>query len=162
MGDDDLTRRVPTVAEIRDSAGVPWSLTWETSDGPVDLDGKTGWLVNGRLEVGAPVDVYPVTFPTRSERIRNEARARLASKRRQRARLDVIDELAEAADFAMLEYSNSRDMRESVLAAVVHLHSPNDHGMCDGCDADVWSDSGDWPCRTIELIAERFHVDLPE
>ena len=41
------------------------------------------------------------------------------------------------------------------LKAIVELHSVNKYDECDGCDLGSYAESGaQWPCRTIDLIAE--------
>lgn len=52
-----------------------------------------------------------------------------------------------------------------VLRAVVELHAPvwSTWWHCDGCDLGVHAeDTPDWPCSTVELIAEQLGVDLRE
>lgn len=51
------------------------------------------------------------------------------------------------------------------LRAVVQLHAPHwSHWwQCDGCDLGTHAeDRPDWPCRTVELVAEQLGVDLRE
>ena len=50
-----------------------------------------------------------------------------------------------------------RIMRDSpgALRKVIILHSPSEWGECQGCDGGP-DYSGDWPCRTIELIQEEY------
>ncbi|MFB6392700.1 hypothetical protein [Polymorphospora lycopeni] len=51
---------------------------------------------------------------------------------------------------------------DGVLRSVVELHAP--HGRvseCEGCDFDGYdAERPDWPCRTIELIAEQVGITL--
>lgn len=45
---------------------------------------------------------------------------------------------------------------------VLHLHSENERGECDGCDFDGYeAERPDWPCRTVEVIAAHHGIELP-
>ena len=122
-------------------AGSPLSLFsfMKTRLGPsihqlVDLS-KPAYLV--KLTDEQVADIYPVAsgpYDTREDR----------EKRRREEAWDRLK-------------SWVRIMRDSpdALRKVIILHSPSEWGECQGCDGGP-DYSGDWPCRTIELIQEEY------
>jgi hypothetical protein len=52
---------------------------------------------------------------------------------------------------------------DGVLRAVIELHTPHWSAWwhCEGCDLGIHAqDWPDWPCSTVQLIAEQLGVDL--
>lgn len=57
------------------------------------------------------------------------------------------------------------DATDGLLRQVVELHGPTNPSSlgweCEGCDFDGYeAERPQWPCRTTELIAEKFGVPL--
>lgn len=45
---------------------------------------------------------------------------------------------------------------------VLSLHTENASGQCEGCDVDRYESwQPEWPCRTVELIALDYGIELP-
>lgn len=58
-----------------------------------------------------------------------------------------------------LAYTRLRLACDPLGQAVLALHQPNEYQECEGCDYAGWEgDPPEWPCRTVELLAE--HYDL--
>lgn len=53
---------------------------------------------------------------------------------------------------------------DRALLAVLQLHSPDTEARawltCPVCDADDM-DPGDWPCRTVQVIAAAYGIEVP-
>lgn len=64
----------------------------------------------------------------------------------------AAEHAAHAAHQAELEQSLAA--AHPALQPIIKLHSNNGHGDCNGCDGGP-DYSGEWPCRTIELILEQ-------
>lgn len=108
-------------------------------------DAMQGYLVERRAD-GSAVSV-PFRLESDAERVRREARARLAAKRAKRAHARFLDELR--FDVGMVEGAS---WAVDALLEVIDLHADRYHD-CEDYEGSV--------CDTLSVIARNFHVQLP-
>lgn len=68
-----------------------------------------------------------------------------------------------AEDAAKLEAARTvlAELTDPLARAVLDLHAEDEHGECAGCDYSGYeAESPDWPCRTVDVVAARFGVEL--
>jgi len=54
------------------------------------------------------------------------------------------------------------DVTDPLARKILDLHHRDDRGQCVGCDPGSYAeDCADWPCSTIETIAEHYGIELP-
>ena len=54
------------------------------------------------------------------------------------------------------------DVTDPLARKILDLHHRDDRGQCVGCDPGSYAeDCADWPCSTIEAIAEHYEIELP-
>ena len=119
---------------------------------------------DGPLQPGDPVTFYPVKLgamvPITHEQfgrpLTDEQRAQIEAKR--------VERKAETA--AWLE--QLRQITDPLARAILDLHRAERSSewadpRCAGCDFDGYeAEEPLWPCRTVELVAERFGCPAPE
>lgn len=110
---------------------------WEVMTFPAFTVGKQGYLVTmteGQVE-GEAVEVFPVVAgPVIS-------------------RAELIRQQEKTYEGDLLCWEALQD-KHPELGPIIKLHKP-ERGECQGCDGGP-DYSGDWPCRTIELIEEEY------
>lgn len=123
----------------------------------VDLAGREGVLVVAKYGSDGTFTIeqtMPVRFDDRYEMA--------VARERQRAE-------AAAREVALADLWWGLELRAEspITRAVLDLHGPVFEGyqntaLCRGCDSDGWdSEDPEWPCRTVQVIAGAYGLEVP-
>lgn len=120
-----------------------------------------GFLVVGKhaVDLSAPVEVWPVQLG----RTPDEEYERAVWLERHRAEA-AEREQALARMWSALLSVPVHGSAVFAIEAVLDLHAPDTEARswltCQVCDGDDM-DPGDWPCRTVQVIAAAYGVEVP-